>query len=203
MKCQECHHDKPRSQFSPRRKTNKGEDLHLSCKACRNAANNSRYAELRAAGRCTNCLNPSSGRFCEACRERRREYVTKRRLEAKKLGRCSNCTKDAKSGVSLCAGCIKRSRGYSRKCLTKWKGVVLDHYGAACACCGEDVPEFLTIDHINGGGNRHRRETIKSNGAGFYRWIVRNEFPKDLQILCFNCNCGKRTSGMCPHERSR
>src|SRR5262245_47553294 len=32
------------------------------------------------------------------------------------------------------------------------------HYGTECACCGETHIEFLGIDHINGGGHKHRKE---------------------------------------------
>ena len=34
---------------------------------------------------------------------------------------------------------------------------LFNHYGWSCACCGEDRYEFLSIDHINGGGAKHRR----------------------------------------------
>src|SRR3990167_4100247 len=36
---------------------------------------------------------------------------------------------------------------------------VMRHYGGdppMCACCGETELDFLTIDHINGGGRKHR-----------------------------------------------
>ena len=37
---------------------------------------------------------------------------------------------------------------------------VLSHYSPSlkCQCCGENHYEFLTIDHINGDGAKHRRE---------------------------------------------
>jgi predicted restriction endonuclease len=77
---------------------------------------------------------------------------------------------------------------------------VLVHYGSKCACCGETIPEFLTIDHINNDGASHRRKLLKSGGS-LYRWIIKNNFPPDLQILCWNCNCSKGHYGICPHER--
>ena len=37
--------------------------------------------------------------------------------------------------------------------------IVIDHYSNGkncCACCNEKIYEFLTIDHLNGGGTKHR-----------------------------------------------
>jgi hypothetical protein len=75
---------------------------------------------------------------------------------------------------------------------------VLKHYGDRCACCGETEPKFLAIDHINGRGDKNNRD--KRVTASFYRWIQKNDYPKDLQILCHNCNCAKGFYGECPHQ---
>lgn len=64
---------------------------------------------------------------------------------------------------------------------------VLTHYGGnppRCAHCGETIYEFLTIDHIHGGGKRHRKKI--SNNT--YRWLINNNFLKGFQVLCYNCN---------------
>jgi hypothetical protein len=75
----------------------------------------------------------------------------------------------------------------------------LEAYGGRCACCGEATPEFLTVDHINGGGAEHRRQ-IKQP---LDRWLKKNGFPKEnFQLLCFNCNCAKYYFGGCPHQRA-
>jgi len=77
--------------------------------------------------------------------------------------------------------------------------MVMAHYGGRCACCGEDRLQFLTIDHINGGGTKHRKE-IGHGGHAVYRWLIRNDFPPDFQVLCFNCNDGRQVNGgICPH----
>ena len=80
---------------------------------------------------------------------------------------------------------------------------IIDHYGGKCACpsCGETELEFLVIDHINGGGNKHRAEIGGLGGAGFYRWIKRNNFPEGFQVLCHNCNWSKGSGKLCVHER--
>ena len=79
----------------------------------------------------------------------------------------------------------------------------LIHYGGdppKCACCGEDHLLFLTIDHIFGGGNHHKKEI---GGSGrLYNWLVQNNFPEGFQVLCYNCNCAKyrghSSNGFCP-----
>lgn len=83
----------------------------------------------------------------------------------------------------------------------KIKDIILEHYGAVCVCCGENIKEFLTIDHKNGGGCKHREEI--GFGYVFYKWVVDNGFPEDLQIMCMNCNFAKGSSGRCPHEDMR
>lgn len=81
------------------------------------------------------------------------------------------------------------------------KAEVLLGYGGACTCCGEREPAFLAVDHIDGGGNKHRKN-LKLKGEGFYKWVIANGFPKTLQILCHNCNWAKHVNGgVCPHKR--
>ena len=77
---------------------------------------------------------------------------------------------------------------------------VFNHYGTMCACCKESNIVFLAIDHINGGGNQHRRENGIHAGVGFYRWLIVNNFPDDFQVLCYNCNWAKHRLGKCPHQ---
>ena len=73
-------------------------------------------------------------------------------------------------------------------------------YGGKCACCGETQLEFLTIDHKNNDGNKHRKE-IKN--ANIYAWAIRNNYPPVLQILCHNCHGAKSFYGECPHNRKK
>ena len=71
-------------------------------------------------------------------------------------------------------------------------------YGSVCKCCGISETIFLTVDHIEGGGNKHR--TIVGSGTRFYVWLKKNGWPKGFQILCFNCNFAKHIKGFCPHN---
>ena len=88
---------------------------------------------------------------------------------------------------------------YSKDRGRMFKATVIGHYGGKCACCGEDRIGFLTIDHVNNDGAKHRKEIGK---AGLYMWLIRYNFPTtyELQCLCFNCNYGKNhNGGVCPH----
>lgn len=75
--------------------------------------------------------------------------------------------------------------------------LVIEHYGGKCQCCGDTQPEFLAVDHINGGGRKHRL-VIGSNNL--CRWLRNNNFPEGFQVLCHNCNMAKAFYGHCPHQ---
>lgn len=81
---------------------------------------------------------------------------------------------------------------------------VLGHYAGgqpACACCKEMILEFLSVDHVNGGGSEHRKVGLK--GATIYRWLKKEGYPEGYQVLCHNCNQAKGFYGECPHQRQR
>lgn len=73
--------------------------------------------------------------------------------------------------------------------------------GAFCACCGETRREFLTLDHINGGGGRERRESTHKGGVNWYAVLRRQGFPPGYRVLCMNCNHSLGMRGYCPHQR--
>jgi hypothetical protein len=60
-----------------------------------------------------------------------------------------------------------------------------------CLDCGEKDIRVLTIDHIDGHGNEHRRASKVGTGIPFYRMLKKNGFPSGFQVLCFNCNLAK------------
>ncbi len=83
---------------------------------------------------------------------------------------------------------------------------VFGHYSNntfKCACCGESEQDFLVIDHINGNGNKHRREIFGKINAGGYRmqrWLVKEGFPSGFQLLCANCNTSRGKHDECIHK---
>lgn len=93
-------------------------------------------------------------------------------------------------------------REYGRTSRVKLRKQCIEHYGGKCVCCGETTYEFLAFDHKNNDGNKQREET-KVLGSGFVRWLIDNNFPDDIQILCHNCNCARGWYGTCPHQRVR
>lgn len=79
---------------------------------------------------------------------------------------------------------------------------IFAHYGNRCVCCGEQRMYFLCLDHIAGGGNQHRRILGITSGFQFFRWIIKQNFPKGFRILCANCNMAIGNYGECPHAFS-
>jgi hypothetical protein len=89
---------------------------------------------------------------------------------------------------------LSHNKEYSAKHLPELKIKVLTHYGnGKCACikCGFDDIRALTIDHVNGGGSKHRRD---NNITHFYTWLIKNNYPSGYVTLCINCNFIKRTT---------
>ena len=65
--------------------------------------------------------------------------------------------------------------------------IVLQHYSNGdikCNHCGFTDERALTIDHINGGGQKHKK-ILK--GVALSRWLVKQKFPVGYQVLCMNC----------------
>jgi hypothetical protein len=66
---------------------------------------------------------------------------------------------------------------------------VFTHYGNdkfACVICGENRYDCLSIDHIDGGGTKLKREG-EPLGHAFYAQLKRLNYPKGFRTLCMNC----------------
>ena len=93
-----------------------------------------------------------------------------------------------------------RAKQSQKMQMKKLRNEILDNYGRECACCGENRKEFLTLDHVNGNGAEHRRETRGHT----YRDLRKQGFPKDgYRILCWNCNASIGMYGYCPHDKEK
>lgn len=90
-------------------------------------------------------------------------------------------------------------RARSKQARWQLKVDTLAAYGGICACCGEAEPMFLGIDHISGGGTKHRREL--GGGGRFYRFLKINDWPSGYRVLCHNCNMAYGFFGQCPHTK--
>jgi hypothetical protein len=89
----------------------------------------------------------------------------------------------------------------SVRCHRERREEIISIYGGKCVCCGESHFEFLQLDHVDGGGAKHRREV--GQGYKFLNWLQKMNYPDSIQILCANCNAAKGFYGMCPHKRER
>lgn len=94
---------------------------------------------------------------------------------------------------------------WARKRHQENRQLALEAYGGRCGCCGEAEPAFLAIDHVDGGGNAHRRSLSStgriSGGARIYGWLRRLGFPAGFAVLCHNCNFAKsHNPGGCPPQ---
>lgn len=81
-----------------------------------------------------------------------------------------------------------------RKAQGHMKLVMINAYGGRCSLCGERSWEFLTIDHINGNGEQHRKQV--GVGEVLYKALRDMGWPTDeYRLLCANCNCSQKTNG--------
>lgn len=78
-------------------------------------------------------------------------------------------------------------RDYGPRHQAEMKFAVLTYYGdgeMSCVLCNFTDDRALSIDHIHGGGNKHRKE---NNITHFYEWLVKKGLPEDYRTLCLNC----------------
>lgn len=120
---------------------------------------------------------------------------------APRIVKCSRC-KIVLNGIHR-----RRTGTYCRPC----KSIVcrengravrlraIERLGGKCVCCGESRFEFLAFDHVNGGGNAHRKVVSTRKLAGM---LARGNI-EGFQLLCHNCNLAKGFYGQCPHENER
>ncbi len=90
-----------------------------------------------------------------------------------------------------------KNRKYSKVKSRKDRLRIIELYGGRCTCCEERRVEFLTLDHIDGKGNQHRKEL----GISHYlsRILSEGYQPDKYRILCMNCNWSIGKWGYCPH----
>lgn len=92
---------------------------------------------------------------------------------------------------------------HGRRMALRRKYRVLSHYSGGepvCSCCGETRLEFLALDHVKGGGTKHRRALgLPGGGYVFYALLAREGFPPGYRVLCHNCNSALGWFSYCPH----
>ena len=86
----------------------------------------------------------------------------------------------------------RRQKTYSANAMRKLK--ILRHYGGPiprCKRCHIVDVRFLVLDHIDNDGGIERKKLGKYGGS-YYNWLIKNNFPSNLQVLCFYCNLIKQ-----------
>lgn len=77
--------------------------------------------------------------------------------------------------------------------------------GCKCNCCGEVTLEFLSLDHVlNDGFKDHNKNKTRCAGNALYSRLRKQGYPDKhrYQVLCMNCNFGKKFTGTCPHTKA-
>lgn len=122
------------------------------------------------------------------------------RNKQRQKGICTRCGKN-KTDKWACFDCRNKAKKYSKNAIQKVWNIIFKQYGSICICCKENNIRFLTLDHINTDGANHKKQSGQTNMPNYIaRLIKENKAPKDIQILCYNCNCGRyRNGGICPH----
>ncbi len=85
-----------------------------------------------------------------------------------------------------------KARIYTKNRTIKEKLIVFNHYSKGkncCELCGTTDKDVLSVDHINGGGVKHRKDM---KGSHIEHWLIKNNFPDGFRILCMNCQFKER-----------
>jgi hypothetical protein len=150
-----------------------------------------------AHGLCTCGKSPAVGRrLCRKCQKSATAATKVVQQRYRAAGLC-NCGGTPVTGKKSCAACLE---GFRRKHQKLRDEVFAAYGGYICKCCGETIPEFLELDHVNNDGGSHRRR-LGSNVI--YRWLKSHGFPPGYRVLCSNCHFARHRHGRCPHELLR
>lgn len=202
--CTSCHVVKSLSDFHRHRSQRLG--VRSVCKLCRRAEASVNSARVSAKNRETLLLRHPARALLSACSMCKCAFMPRRKGGSPQKycsPRCKN-KHDNQMGQERHPQRVRqwweRNPGYAHKRALARKLLVMRAYGGArCACCGEVEVEFLSIDHIGGGGGVHRKAI---GGIGLYSWLIRNKFPAGFRVLCMNCNFATRHGRECPHARA-
>lgn len=102
----------------------------------------------------------------------------------------------------------RRMRDPIRDAEIKWRSAnklrseMVEAYGGACSCCGEREVGFLTLEHVNGDGAKHRESLRTLGGYAVWRDLKKRGWPTDgYTILCWNCHMATCWGRTCPHQQ--
>ncbi len=202
-KCTKCSITKPLIEFHRNSKGRFG--YSEQCKPCNNERIKIRRRLLRQE------VIEAYGGKCQLCSETIFEFLVIDHINGggnihrKELGNKDICTWLKRNNYPLefrilCNNCNqikpisdnKRRENRERERLEAFN----KYGGPKCACCGENKIQYLTIDHVNGGGGKH----TKKIGGHICAWLKKENYPPGFRVLCNNCNSSYGLYGYCPHE---
>lgn len=162
-------------------KSNK-DGLNYHCKVC---------AKKRAI-KYRNYNKASIKQYSKEYREKNREKLKITKREYYK----TNKVEINKKSTNYVKNHPEQYRKYCRKSRKNLKIKVFQHYclGDIKCKCGEKDIDVLTIDHINNNGYKHKKLFNLRGGSDLYRWLKKNNYPNEFQVLCMNCQILKRAS---------
>lgn len=172
------------------------------CTICRNKTKElqiARREKLLSDGLCPICgRNPIENlKRCNVCHEKIKIKERNRRIKLREQSVCRRCRAKLDRDFVVCSVCAAKRKLFDQKI----KDEVYSYYGGyKCNCPGCLITEtyFLTIDHIENNGTQHRK-AIKY--VSIVKWLKNNNFPSGYQVLCMNCQFGKKhNNGVCPCE---
>lgn len=188
---------------------------HVNCKQCSKLCSVhglNRRKHLKINDVCQSCGKMiSNGRArCGVCSKKSNDRRKIKRRKNVSNGLCANCGKCSPApDIKLCKVCRDIFNKRGRRHRSSLRLETFSYYCGGkprCQCCGENMLDFLTLDHINNDGAEHRRSMGLINGTRgnctteTFRWLKKHNFPDGFQVLCANCNLGKlKNGGTCPH----
>lgn len=153
-------------------------------------------------GKSTKVIDGKIFRICRLCKQEKsiEDFCRDKSSSRGRSYECYDCRKTIREKIKVWM------RGYSKEYKANLKFTVLAIYSEGqpkCACCDETSVEFLTIDHVNNDGAKHRLEIGGRRDWGghmIYSWLIKNGFPEGFRVLCINCNFSYGHFGYCPHQ---
>ncbi len=173
---------------------------HYICSVCRKIQDNKRYTsnpdynkkQISRYHRKRSAVIHAYGDCCVICGTDDYEKLTIENINNKKVTSLYDYLYDQPLLKDeyrvLCYNCSANiNTKYKDKYFLNNKKLVINKYGNKCCECGEYRTVLLTIAYKNNGAEK-RRQSKCGTGSIFYRWIIKNNFPTDMQVLCYNCN---------------
>jgi hypothetical protein len=150
-----------------------------------------------------NIIKGAGNLLCKPCFNARQRRWRASTPDLTKARKARDYNKNKESYIQRAANWAKENRSKRQVISKTWRWKLrlemISAYGGKCVCCGETIPEFLSIDHINNDGYEKRIDGEQS-GAALYKALKRQGWPSDnYQLLCMNCNFAKGHFGACPH----